>query len=55
MKTWMKFGILVVAIIGTLAWLAVGGISETKTYYKTLSELQQMGQRAMEQSYPSRR
>lgn len=49
MKTWVKFGILVVAIIGTLAWIAVGGISETKTYYKTLSELQQMGQRAMDQ------
>jgi cytochrome c-type biogenesis protein CcmE len=48
MKTWAKFGILVVAIIGTLIWLAVGGISQTKTYYKTISELQQMGDRAMD-------
>jgi cytochrome c-type biogenesis protein CcmE len=30
-------------IVGTLVWLAAGGISETKTYYKTLSELGQMG------------
>ena len=49
MKTWAKFGILVVAIVGTLIWLAVGGISQTKTYYKTISELQQMGDRAMDQ------
>jgi cytochrome c-type biogenesis protein CcmE len=48
MKTWAKFGILVVVIIGTLVWLAAGGISETKTYYKTISELQQMGNRAFE-------
>jgi cytochrome c-type biogenesis protein CcmE len=43
MKTYVKFGALVVAIIGTLVWLAAGGISETKTYYKTISELGQMG------------
>lgn len=47
MKTWAKFALPVVAIIGTLVWLAAGGISETKTYYKTISELQQMGDRAM--------
>jgi cytochrome c-type biogenesis protein CcmE len=49
MKTWAKFGVLIVAIIGTLVWLAVGGISQTKTYYKTISELQQMGNRALDQ------
>lgn len=48
MKTWAKFAILVVAIIGTLVWLAAGGISETKTYYKTIAELQQMGDRALD-------
>ena len=48
MKTWAKFGILVAAIVGTLVWLAAGGISETKTYYKTISELQQMGDRALD-------
>jgi cytochrome c-type biogenesis protein CcmE len=49
MKTWVKFGILMVAIVGTLVWLAAGGISETKTYYKTITELQQMGDRAKDQ------
>lgn len=39
MKTYAKFGALVAVIIGTLVWLAAGGISETKTYYKTISEL----------------
>ena len=48
MKTWVKFGILVVAIVGTLVWLAAGGINETKTYYKTIAELQQMGDRALD-------
>lgn len=49
MKTWAKFGVLIVAIVGTLIWLAVGGISQTKTYYKTITELQQMGDRARDQ------
>jgi cytochrome c-type biogenesis protein CcmE len=48
MKNYLKFGILIVAILGTLAWLAVGGISETKTYYKTIAELNQMGEQAKE-------
>jgi cytochrome c-type biogenesis protein CcmE len=43
MKPYLKFGILVVAIIGTLTWLAAGGINETKTYYKTVSEVRAMG------------
>jgi len=38
----VKFGILIAIVIGTLAWLASGGISETATYYKTVSELKQM-------------
>jgi len=42
MKTYLRFGVLVVAIIGTLVWLAASGISESKTYYKTISELKQM-------------
>jgi cytochrome c-type biogenesis protein CcmE len=46
MKTYAKFGLLVVAIIGLLVWLAAGGVSESKTYYKTISELGQMGDRA---------
>ena len=46
MKTYAKFTILVVAIVGVLVWLAMGGISESKTYYKTISELNQMGSQA---------
>jgi cytochrome c-type biogenesis protein CcmE len=42
MKRYGKFAILIALIIGTLAWLATGGINETKTYYKTISELQAM-------------
>ena len=42
MKTYGKFAILIAIIIGTLAWLAAGGINEGKTYYKTISELQAM-------------
>jgi len=48
MKNYLKFGILIAVILGTLAWLAVGGISETKTYYKTVAELKQMGEQATE-------
>lgn len=49
MKPYVKFGILVVAIIGTLGWLAVGGINETKTYYKTVGEVASMGNQALDQ------
>lgn len=43
MKTHWKFAALVVVIVGTLGWLAAGGINESKTYYKTVAEVQQMG------------
>ncbi len=49
MKTYVKFGVLVAAIVGTLVWLAASGISDTKTYYKTISELNQMGSRGVDQ------
>lgn len=42
----MKFGILTVAILGTLLSLAVGGIGESKTYYKNVKEVAQMGDSA---------
>ena len=48
MNNYVKFGILILAILGTLGWLAVGGISETKTYYKTVAELTQLGDQAKE-------
>lgn len=46
MKTYLKFGLLMTLIVGSLVWLAVGGVSDTKTYYKTIPELQQMGHAA---------
>ncbi len=46
MKTYLKFGGLMAIIIGSLVWLAVGGIKDTKTYYRTIPELAQMGDAA---------
>ncbi len=43
MKTYVNFGILMVLIVGSLVWLAAGGVSDTKTYYKTIPELEKMG------------
>lgn len=42
MKKYGKFAALIVVVIGTLVWLATAGMNETKTYYKTISELGQM-------------
>lgn len=38
----VKFGVLIAAILGTLGWLAVGGVNETSTYYKTVAEIKSM-------------
>lgn len=46
MNTYAKFGAMVAVIIGVLTWLAMGGISDSKTYYKTIAELGQMGDQA---------
>ncbi|MGA2436349.1 MAG: cytochrome c maturation protein CcmE, partial [Bryobacteraceae bacterium] len=46
MKKYWKFAVLVVVIVGSLLWLAAGGINETKTYYKTVAELAKMGPKA---------
>ncbi len=43
---YVKFAGLITVIIGTLAWLAVGGIKDTQTYYKTVSELRDMNPEA---------
>ncbi|HSW51194.1 MAG TPA: cytochrome c maturation protein CcmE [Bryobacteraceae bacterium] len=43
MKTYGKFAALIVVIVGTLVWLAAGGIGESKTYYRTVQEVRQMG------------
>ncbi len=47
-NNYVKFGLLIVVVLGTLGWLAVGGISETKTYYKTVAELTQLGDHAQD-------
>lgn len=49
MKTYTKFALLVVAIVGVLVWLAMGGVSESKTYYKEIKELNQMSDQARTQ------
>ena len=49
MNTYWKFGAIVVVIIGVLAWLALGGVTESKTYYKEIKEVTQMGDRAQGQ------
>jgi cytochrome c-type biogenesis protein CcmE len=46
MKKYGKFAALIVIVIGTLVWLAGAGMKETQTYYKTIAELAQMGDRA---------
>src|SRR5271157_1479725 len=43
MKKYGKFAVLIAVVVGTLAWLATTGMNETKTYYKTITELGQMG------------
>ncbi len=49
MKKYGKFAALITIVIATLVWLATAGINETKTYYKTISELSQMGSKAADQ------
>lgn len=46
MHTYWKFGILMSLIVGSLVWLAVGGVKDTKTYYKTIPELEKLDKTA---------
>jgi len=46
MNRYLKFGIPITVILAAVAWLAMTGIGETKTYFKTLPELAQMGDQA---------
>jgi cytochrome c-type biogenesis protein CcmE len=43
MKKYGKFAALIVLILGTLIWLGTVGSGESKTYYKTITEVRQMG------------
>ena len=41
-----KVGVGIAVILITIAWLAISGIQESKTYYVTIAELQKMGDQA---------
>jgi cytochrome c-type biogenesis protein CcmE len=49
LKKYGKFAALIVVVIGTLVWLATTSAQDAKTYYKTVAELGQMGDKAMGQ------
>jgi cytochrome c-type biogenesis protein CcmE len=38
----LKFGLIIAAILGTLGWLAAGGINQTASYYKEIAELDRL-------------
>ena len=42
MKKYGRFALLIAVILGILGWLAASGINESKTYYKTISELRSL-------------
>jgi cytochrome c-type biogenesis protein CcmE len=46
MKKYGKFAGLIAIVVGTVLWLATANSTETQTYYKTVPELQKMGDTA---------
>ena len=46
MNTYWKFGAIVAVVIGVLVWLAMGGVTESKTYYKEIKEVNALGAQA---------
>ena len=42
MTKYWRFGLLITVILGILGWLAASGINESKTYYKTITELKSL-------------
>lgn len=44
----IKFGLIIAAILGTLGWLAAGGITQTASYYKEIAELERLGPNAVD-------
>jgi cytochrome c-type biogenesis protein CcmE len=46
MKKYGKFAALIVVVLGCVGWLAFQGMGENQTYYKTINEVAQMGDRA---------
>lgn len=45
----IKFGLIIAVILGTLGWLAAGGINQTASYYKEIAELETLGPKAVDQ------
>lgn len=37
-----KFGLVITLVLGTLAWMAIGGTAESSSYYKTVAEIEKM-------------
>ena len=46
----VKFGLIIAVILGTLGWLAAGGVKETASYYKEIAELQKLGRQGVRSS-----
>jgi cytochrome c-type biogenesis protein CcmE len=46
MKKYGKFAALITVVVGTMVWLAVTSGKESQAYYKTVTELQKMGNQA---------
>jgi len=44
----VKFAVAIAILLGALAWLAVIGMQESKTYYITVAELKRMGESVRE-------
>ncbi|MGI4827866.1 MAG: cytochrome c maturation protein CcmE [Janthinobacterium lividum] len=42
----LKFVIAALLVVGTVAWLAISGAKQSKSYYVTINELQAMGNKA---------
>jgi cytochrome c-type biogenesis protein CcmE len=45
-RKYLRFGIPIAVIVLSLAWLAVAGVNESKSYYVTVKELGEMGNKA---------
>ena len=41
-----KFVVAAIIVVGTVAWLAISGAQQSKSYYVTINELQAMGNKA---------
>lgn len=49
MKKNAKFAVLIAVILGTLVWIGTSAVGSNKSYYKTVSEIQQAPDRAKSQ------